>query len=624
MKKNLLKILCGVVCACLLCLSLVACGGTSWAGTTMKNPGETDGYQNVGFVYETENYLYYINGVAISSDNNTFGQPVKGALMAIDKTDLSGKSEVVVPKLFASTNYKQGLFVKDGYVYYGTPSTDKTASNTIAYNEMTFMRTKLDGTGSESYFTVGSLSTDYRFFEKDGVVYILYYDTADTALVCYNTSTRTETEIAKTDATVQKETVGEDNEHGESLAAYKFTSEGVAYTVTVYNEEYNEDKLNDNQATRSSASYNKVYKYVVGGEASTVVLGGASDGATYEIKFVKDGKLYYSSVKNNVTKNFVTSDVIDAKTEVNADAAIEGNIIVDGVAYSLAEGKVYKQSVAKTSVNDKKIVAVCDTISTMLFIKDGELYYVNSSTQLAKIELDNEDAHEVVLSESTVVTTWYTPATMTIGETDYIFFADSSSLGLNYVQYVKLDDAQIVAEDTNDDDKDDKWTYAESATNFLGQISDADKASVVTAKINAISNKLVSGDIELDKNEDGSYKVTDGKYSFAPVTEARAAYEALSATAKASVTATTLELLENYEKAIEKMALYIKLEGIDDYVNMPDENAKTALESAYNEVKADIVKFMESDEFATVGSYIKDQYKWYFQKAQKIFEPESK
>lgn len=623
MKKNLLKILCGVVCACLLCLSLVACGGTSWAGTTMKTPGETEGYQNVGFVYETENYLYYINGVATSSNDNTFGKPVKGALMAIDKTDLSGKSEVVVPKLFASTSYKQGLFVKDGYVYYGTPSTDKTSSNTIAYNEMTFMRTKLDGTGSESYFTVSSLSTDYRFFEKDGVVYILYYDTSDTALVCYNTSTRTETEIAKTDATVQKETVGEDNEHGESLAAYKFTSVGVAYTVTVYNEEYNEDKLNDNQATRSSASYNKVYKYVVGEEKSVIVLGGINDGATYEIKFVKDGKFYFTQVKNGVTKNLVTSDKFDTESVfVDADAAVEGNIIANGVAYSLAEGKVYKQSVEKDN-NDKQIVAVCDTISTMLFVKDGELYYVNSSTQLAKIELDNEDAHEVVLTESTVVTTWYTPSTMTIGETDYIFFADSSSLGLNYVKYVKLDDAQIIAEDTNDDGKDDKWAYAESATNFLGQISDADKASVVTAKINAISNKLVSGDIELDKNEDG-YIVTDGKYSFAPVTEARAAYEALSATAKASVTSTALELLENYEKAIEMMALYIKLEGIDAYVNMPTDTAKTALESAYNEIKADIVKFMESDEFATVGSYIKDQYKWYFQKAQKIFEPETK
>ncbi len=627
MKKNLLKILCVALCASLLCVGLTACGGEKWKGTSMTNPGETDKAEYVkgGFIYETENYLYFINGVATSSDNNKFGKPVKGALMAVSKTDLSGIAEVVVPKLFATTNYQQGLFVKDGYVYYGTPNTEKNSDNQVAYSEMTFMRTKLDGTGSEAFFTVTSHSAEYRFIAKENAVYIVYYDNVDTSLKSYNTATKEEKVIAKTDAKVQVATENiTDNEHGESLNAYKFVGDTLVYTVTVYNEKYSEDKLADTEATRATASYNKVYAYNVGDEKAQVKLGGKADGATYDLKLVKGATLYYGKTKNAIASTFATDATMQTVKEVKTDYIVDANLFVGDEVYTLSEGKVYKDSIIKGQLNDdKELVLISDKVSTMLFVENNELYYYNATNQLAKTELGKDDAHEVVISENSANTTWYKPVMMTIGQNKYIFFADSSSYGLNYVRYVLLDDSKIVEEDTDDDDKIDKWYYEATQSKLLCKMSEEEKAKMVTSKINDISTKLDSGDIVLDVDDNGEYiKTTDGKYTFAPVTEARAMYEALSATAKSAVEESALNTLKNYEKAIEKYALYIKLEGIDEYALSAekDEAEKTRLQTAYNEVKEEINKFMDSDEFNTVSGYIKDQYKWYFQKATALFE----
>ena len=44
--------------------------------------------------------------------------------------------------------------IEEGYVYYGTPSTEKNSSGAIAKEDITFMRTKLDGSGdTDVYFT---------------------------------------------------------------------------------------------------------------------------------------------------------------------------------------------------------------------------------------------------------------------------------------------------------------------------------------------------------------------------------------------------------------------------------------------------------------------------------------
>ena len=169
MRKILLKLLTGALIVCTFIAGLVACSSsTSWEKPTLTNWGPGSVYG--GFVGETSNYVYFINGLSSNTEDNTFGAPVKGALMVQDKSDLSKAPQVVVPKLFVATDYNAGLYIFDGRVYYGTPSTDKTSSGSTANTEMTFMSTKLDGTDTVSYFTISALSTEYRIIENDGMI----------------------------------------------------------------------------------------------------------------------------------------------------------------------------------------------------------------------------------------------------------------------------------------------------------------------------------------------------------------------------------------------------------------------------------------------------------------------
>ena len=623
MRKNFLRILCGVICACLLCLTLVACGGAGWTASSLNDPGATDGadYARVGFIAETENYIYYLNGVATTTDDNAFGVPVKGALMAVSKGDLTSKTEVVVPKLFTSKNYEQGLFIFGGYVYYGTPSTNKTSSGAIATSDMVFTRSSLDGKATtEALYTVGSHSTDYRFVESDGVVYIVYYDTDDSAIVSVNTSTKEVKQIIKTDAKVEADPVN--GEYGESLGAYKFVGDKVIYTVTVYTEIYNEEKLEENETSRETATYNKVYLFEAGKEAE-LLFDGRESGTSYEIKFVdkKTETVFVSETKNTLTKtySYQLGETLVKGIEVNADYLSTTNVLVGNNVYTLTEGKVYFDSIEKDSVN-KELVAKCETISSLLFEKDGYIYYLNSDNKICAIELNDVDAEEIVITENSVANTWYAPAIVTLANKDYLFYADSSAYGLNYVKYVEIN---VVEKDTDEDGiKDTKVNDSESQ--FLGKISAEDGASMFSAKVNNLSSKLEGGAIVFDTNDDGEYVLENGSLVWSALKDVRAEYETLSAEIKAKVESSVLETLKKYEKAVEKASIYNKLDGVWEHKQSgaEDQTKDAELRAIYNQVKDELTAFESSKEFNNIKGLINNNFKHLFQTAKELFETE--
>ena len=116
MKKLLAKIVCMMLVLAMAIATLAGCSESSWSGTvTLKNSGQV--LSNGGFIAETENYIYFINGVGVSTSNNKMGEPLKGALMVADKSDLT-KSEIVVPKLMVASDYNMGVFIDGGYAYF--------------------------------------------------------------------------------------------------------------------------------------------------------------------------------------------------------------------------------------------------------------------------------------------------------------------------------------------------------------------------------------------------------------------------------------------------------------------------------------------------------------------------
>ncbi len=599
MKKLLTKILIGALAVITLLSGLTACSSSSdWDGTTMTNwGGDVAGATQGGFIYEKENYYYFINGVGSNLNDNTFGVPVKGALVAVDKNDFT-KTEVVVPKLFVAEDYTSGLFIDGDYVYYGTPNTDIDSQGDVAITEVTFMRTKLDGTDTTKFFTLGTIIAQHRFVKVGDDVLIVYYDSEALALEAYNCNTGKTDVIAKTDAEVE-------GKNGESLNAYMFAEVGsenvVYYTTTVYAEEYNETKVEKGEE-RNTENYNKVYAYKAGADVNNqvAILDGSLstlNPATYEMKLVKFGKLYFSETINEKAKTYVLDGA--SKTRIyNESAIVDTTLFVENKVYTYADTKITESTLGADYKEKTKIVATGVDATTLVTIKDGMIYFAGSDGVLSRIKYNDDEAKVQQVSSGTIYVKWY-PITFMDGK---VFYCDNSDQGASYVKYIDISATAVVkGEDTDDDGEDDKFYLEGEKT--LGIITDEDKVTMATAIIDNIAGKLVDGALDFETDSEGKLYV-------------EAINEAVALAEGVELSESTEELLDTYKLAIEKANLYNKLEGIRIEVNA------LSFETAYNEVKAQIEAFRASSDYASVSKYIGNNRLWNYQRAQELFEKE--
>ncbi|MBQ8426661.1 MAG: hypothetical protein IJX16_02740, partial [Clostridia bacterium] len=589
---------------------------SDWTNPTLTTWGQGSVYG--GFIGETENYLYFINGVATSTDDNSFGAPVKGALMVQDKSDMEKAPQVVVPKLFASSDYDAGVYIYGGRAYYGTPCTDKNSSGNIANDEMTFASTKLDGTDTRTYFTVGALSVNFRILENDGSVYIVYYDTEDTALYSYNTTTGEKIEIAKTDAKAE-------GEEAISLASFKFLDKdaieegfAVAYTVTIYDEEYYESAAKEEGYSRATKNYNEVYVYGVNGETveSKKILDGKNEELTYALHYVKGTGVYATATDTSSNVDNLLCDVEDGSiVEVKYMDIISDDslILEDGYVITLTEG-VFK--LRNALINDnalQEIIAIDENAGSLLHYdeEDGYIYYFNSGNTLCRMEIRNEDAVRVAVSEDIVSSAWYYPQFMELDGTKYVFYADSSTKGGSYVKYVNLD-SEHVSEDTDDDGEEDKFYL--DGQKFLAKRLDKDVAAEVTSVINDIMN-------DIDSSGAFEFVEKDGALTVESVTEAKAFLDAQTDSVKELVSDSAKNVLNNYLEAIEWANKYDTLKDAKNMNNLtPDEYE--ALYDAYTAVKGQIEEFKLSENYTDIRTLLGNELNAHYQKCVEEFETE--
>ncbi len=597
MKKLLTKILTLLLVATIMLSVFAGCSSSaSWEGTKMTGWGNDVAGEIGGFMVEKENYYYFINGVGSNLEKNDFGAPVKGALMAVDKNDFS-KKEIVVPKLFVASDYTAGLYIYGDYVYYGTPNTDLDSSGEVAVSELTFMKTKLDGTGTKKFFTLTSLSAQYRIVKAGDDVLIVYYDADDTALKAFNCTTETTAVIAKTDAEVA-------GKNGESLENYMFTENGseivVYYTTTVYAEEYNENKTDE----RATESYNKVYAYKAGDDVSeqVAVLDGGKvtpNTAKYAMKLAKFGELFYTEEINGESKMYVGFG--NEKTRVyNEDVIANTSLFIldqnEGLqVYTLDSGKIIKNGVTANYNSEHEVVALASDASTLLDVKDGKIYFTDTAGGISRIKLNDDKANVENVTDYSAYTSWY-PVKF-VGEK--MFYCDNSSQGGSYIKYVDVT-STVFEEDTDDDGEMDKF-YLKGQTT-LGVITDADQVSMATALVNDISNKLENGALP--------FETKDGKLVVPALDEVLVAVEGVE------LSDATKELLANYKKAVEMANLYNKLDGI-----FLDNADKPAFKASYNEIKAQIEAFRKDRKtYDKVSPYITQNLLASYDRAVELFE----
>lgn len=628
MKKIIVCIATALLAA--VCAFGAACGKNS--SFTAPNFGDFGKvvYQNA-FVCETENYVLFINGAGSSTADNSYGTPVKGSLMAIKKDDFtSGKyteAKIIVPKLFAATDYTAGIYVSGDYVYYGTPSTDKNSSGDIANDEIKFMKSKIDGTEKpKELFEYSALSVSYRIAGTENGVVIVYYDTEDTALKVYSENTGKTEVIVKTDA----ETNDGANSEYLSLDSYMFVDGensddyAVIYSVTVYNEKYYEKKAEQEDYSRTTASHNYVYAYKAGtakadGETvlGTKVLDGKTSDVKYTLKLVKDGYFFYTETDVNSKETVKGVKIVDIASADKHETVKNTDLVADTTyisslteAYALSKesdddtaASVYKHTLTgKATENDEKVILETEGLSSILFKNGDYLYFYNSDNNIVRIELSKADANVERVSLGSANTSWYKPVVLTIGEKPYMLYSDATTIGSSYVYVADLS-KEAIPEDAEDEDND---VYYIDGVTLLGEMTAEDTANAVAAAVGEIGSTL-----ELTEDENGTLICDAYK-------EAKEVYDKLSDEAKAYVSDSNLETLENCEKAISLANKYNALSKVGKYDKM-SEDEKTAFKTAFEAAKAERAALIDEGVYETVRDMLSDQYKYYYQEAAKKF-----
>lgn len=223
MKKKIIFMLVGIILV--LTVFLTACNESTKQDSIPTDFSDKTVTSNGGLAVTYGKYLYFVNGFAGEAALNTFGDVVKGAVARVEldesKLPKKGTEQIIVPKnvYFSAEGVTAGIFIYNDYIYYATTSVEKDGDGNYKTSEMVVMRTKVDGSGTETVKEFSSHSAIYRVKNNS----MLYVDG--------NKLVRIDLDSKKFKETVVEETIG---------TTYFFTSPTGAgmdnyliYTTTV-------------------------------------------------------------------------------------------------------------------------------------------------------------------------------------------------------------------------------------------------------------------------------------------------------------------------------------------------------------------------------------------------------
>ena len=322
---------------------------------------------NGSFAVEKGDYLYFISGKQAINADNKFGEVQKGSLQRVKTSDLSNLAganiETVIPKLFVSSSYATGFYIYGDCVYFATPSDEKNHKGEIKTSELEFFRfnLKTGKTDNKEIATAKTGSTEFRFIENNGKVYLAFTssETVDSAtvnkLVVYDTETKKE--VFTSDGYSQL-LMPEDNSK-----YFYYTQKGVLKDL-------------DNK----SASFDELYRYEIGEESADIFLSGA--GSNYlESAGRKDldaSQLIKESGFSGVTINLIKNT---GKIVVYKVTSVDDNSIISYYGFNTFDSI---EDLKKTENNPLvKFNGSNSLLSTKLVASSyykalNEIYYVDS------------------------------------------------------------------------------------------------------------------------------------------------------------------------------------------------------------------------------------------------------
>jgi len=349
--KKIIVMLLAVVMSCGLVFAGCNKNDTRYNNKLDKFDGEIS--SNGGFAVVKGDYVYFINGVASNTEDNTYGKPVTGALVRIKKDSLKDaanrdhaivSAEMVIPSLFVAGDLTSGfyMFETDGKtnVFFASPYTEKNKEGEVQNDRLSFVRASIDGSEKAVILTVDSNTTEYTYVQNDNGVYLLVKTNVK--------DERSESDSATRSAIVVYDALkgGDPIFTSEKVSEYAFGKNDVYYTVTAYDEQLKQEE-----------KYNDLYRYVAGEKKSELVLSGQGmidskdggtglTGVTYSI--IKNTEKYLFLKKTYVDSSVttvVTYDVYDKETKaldtLDNGSSVASKVFASNSYYANANCIVY-------------------------------------------------------------------------------------------------------------------------------------------------------------------------------------------------------------------------------------------------------------------------------------------
>lgn len=410
--------------ALLTCLTAVFAGCGDSTGYENKLTGfEGEVSSNGGFAVQKGDYIYFINGVETHTSDNTYGKVEMGSLARVKASDLSNP-EIVIPSLFVAGDKTSGFYIFGNDVYYATPSTAKNKAGEIENTKLCLTKTSLDGKTSTIIETVANNSTQYRFVESNGVVYLVL-NTVKT--IQDKDGHDQEINVVKVINTATKEAKDSDKMAAAIFADGNFDS--VYFTVTARDEALDKDE-----------AFNELWNIKLDGSKELLINGKDFGVSGAKITLIKEtaSHLYFSAAYvdtsvTSVTEYYAFDKASKTKVLLNNGSKSASKIFsatswynsVNSIVYLDATYGLIEYNYADTTLPEgRKLIGYGkDLIGyTVKFWQDGYLYLTDASSNYYRVNVNAllaNPSNDVVAERITIFTdsAWYNPEV--IG--DYFF-----------------------------------------------------------------------------------------------------------------------------------------------------------------------------------------------------------
>ncbi len=418
MHKTLKKILVTSTAA-VIGVGALSLGACSKPVTLPQGIPSGDVTSNGGFVVSVgdaaNGYYYFINGVETYTSDNTYGTPVKGALMRAKKADVaakSGKAEIVVPSLMVAGDYTAGLFIYGERIYYATPTNLRNTSGAVENSYLDFKSAKLDGSDIQDISRISSNSSVYRFVEAEGTVYLIYAEgTSSITLHSVNTATKTDTVLAKGVTAYVLDSANKENPNIYYTMSVTDRADSDGPQSQLYNQVYrvradaveapyeytwDTEWLEENNG--GEVPYVNLGEIVLDGVASnnkttqfnhgTVTEALSPLGYTYTLRSYKNGGLYFTRTQTSGAGGDL---YFLAEENINASGwdSIRGNAVEDGKLLRLANSLD-----ATNKATDAAFFYLDETGHHYLYVADSSLFRVDVGEN-GTVKSDLEIAYDI-------------------------------------------------------------------------------------------------------------------------------------------------------------------------------------------------------------------------------------